>query len=180
MHGIILLELKKYVDTKFGGDTWNSLLQGSGIGFKAYLAIQEYPDQEVVLLVSTASKMTGQSVPDILEDYGEFIVPDLAKMYEALIDPQWNVLDFIENTEEFIHETVRLRNPGAYPPEIKCSRPSPDEVIIIYNSPRKMCAVAKGIVKGVAHHYKERIRIAETNCMLKGDPSCKISVTLAK
>jgi len=180
MHGIIFSELKKYVDTRFGGDTWNNLLKESGIGSKLYMPIQEYPDEEAVALVSAASKMTGKSIPTILEDFGEFIVPDLMKMYWALIKPEWKTLDFIENTEETIHKVVRIKNPGANPPKIKCHRPSPDEVIITYNSPRRMCALVKGIVKGAAKFFNEQILVAETNCMLKGDSSCKISVKLVK
>lgn len=180
MHGIIFSELKKYVDTKLGGNAWSNLQKESGVGAKTYLAIQEYPDQEVVNLVSTASRITGRSVPAILEDFGEFIVPDLIGMYKGLIKPEWKTIDLIKNTEETIHKVVRLKNPGAKPAELKCSGPGPDEVVITYSSPRKMCSVAKGIAKGVAKHYNERILISEPTCMLKGSPSCKISIKLMK
>lgn len=180
MHGIIFSELKKYVDTKLGGNAWSNLQKESRVGAKTYLAIQEYPDQEAVSLVSTASRITGKSVPAILEDFGEFIAPDLIGMYKGLIKPGWKTIDLIKNTEETIHKIVRLKNPGAKPAELKCSSPSPDEVVITYSSPRKMCSVAKGIAKGVAKHYNERILISEPACMLKGSPSCKISIKLMK
>lgn len=180
MHGIIFTELKRYVETKFGGDTWEKLMKNSGIGSKLYMPIQAYPDQEVAALVSTASKMTGASIPVILEDFGKFIVPTLLKMYQVLIEPDWKTLDLIEHTEETIHKVVRSRNPGAEPPKLKCSCPSADEVIITYTSPRKMCGVAKGIAKGIAKHYNEQIRISETECMLKGNSRCQISIKLVK
>ncbi len=178
MHGIIFAELKKYVDTKFGGDTWNTLLKDSGMWPRAYLIVQEYPDQEAVALVSSASKMTGKPVPAILEDFGEFVAPALVNMYSSLIKPEWKTLDLIGGTEEVIHRVVRMKNRGAKPPELKCRRPGPDEVVITYSSPRKMCAVAKGVAKGVAKYYKERVRVMETSCMLAGSPSCQISVKL--
>lgn len=178
MHGLIFAELQKYVDTNLGGDTWNKLLEESGIGFKMYTPLQEYPDQEAVALVTTASEMTGKTTSDILEDFGKFIVPDLMNMYRSLIKPEWKTLDLIEHTEETIHRVVRIKNPGARPPRLKCSRPSSDEVVITYDSPRKMCAVARGIASGVAEHYNEQVRITESACMLEGSPSCKISVKL--
>ncbi|MGC8885496.1 MAG: heme NO-binding domain-containing protein [Candidatus Nanoarchaeia archaeon] len=144
------------------------------------MIIQAYTDQEAVALVSTASKMTGTPIPVILEDFGEFIVPTLFKIYHSLIKPEWKTLDLIENAEETIHRTVRIKNPSAEPPKLKSSRPSADEVIITYTSPRKMCGVAKGIAKGIANYYNEQIQITETKCMLKGSSSCQISIKLVK
>jgi hypothetical protein len=180
MHGIIFVELKKYINTKLSSEAWNKLLQESGIGPKIYMPIQEYPDQEVVALVSAISKMAEKPIPAILEDFGEFMAPDLLRMYRSLIKPEWKTLDLIEHTGETIHKVVRIKNPGATPPELKCSRPSPDEVVITYSSPRKMCAIAKGLAKGVAKHYNERVLVTETNCMLRGNPSCTILVSIVK
>jgi hypothetical protein len=41
-----------------------------------------------------------------------------------------------------------------------------------------MCAVAKGIAKGVAAHYSENIRISESTCMLRGAADCRITIKL--
>jgi predicted hydrocarbon binding protein len=51
-------------------------------------------------------------------------------------------------------------------------------VVVIYESERKMCALAKGIARGVARHYGERIELNELTCMLAGKPSCTIAVKL--
>jgi hypothetical protein len=180
MHGIIFSELKKYVETKHSPAVWDALLKDAGLSHKMYTAIQAYPDEEAVALVTTASKMTGAPVNAILEDFGEFIVPDLVKMYEVLIKPEWDALDFIVHTEETIHAVVRNRNPGALPPALKVIRLSPDEVTLHYNSPRKMCGVAKGIARGVAKHYRQAITISETACMHRGAAGCLISIKRAK
>ena len=180
MHGFMLAELKKYVDTRVGGEAWKGLLKDAGLGMKVYMPTQTYPDTEVVALVGAASKATGKPVATILEDFGAFIVPDLVAIYGAYIKPEWKALDLLQNTEETIHRVVRTRNPGAAPPELKVTRTNPDEVMIEYTSGRKLCAVARGIVKGVAAHYKETVAIAEPTCMLKGDSACRLKVTLAR
>jgi hypothetical protein len=82
------------------------------------------------------------------------------------------------NAEETIHEVIRRVNPKANPPRLKCERPSPEEVVIHYASPRKMCGVAKGIAKGIANHYGERVALMERACMHRGAPHCEISVKL--
>jgi len=176
MHGIIHAELKKYVETTYGGTTWRDLLAAAGLSGTLYLPMQEYPDAEVVALVTAAAAATGTPAAAILEDFGRFIVPDLVKMYRSVIPPHWTTLDLIEHTEETIHRVVRLRQPGAAPPALQVRRLSPQALEIVYTSPRKLCAVAKGIAHGVAAHYQETIGVAEPQCMHRGATSCRIQV----
>jgi hypothetical protein len=175
MHGLIFSELQKYVAAKHGDKTWSVLLEKAGLGKKMYLPVQEYPDSDGVRLVSTASSLTGRSVPQILEDFGEFIAPDLIAMYRHLLKPEWKTLDVIEYTEGTVHAVVRVQNPGAKPPELKTKRPGPDQVLLTYTSPRQMCALAIGIGKGLAKHFKETLTVTELQCMHKGATSCEIS-----
>ena len=179
MHGAIFAELKKYVVANLGPAAWNDLLAKAGTPQKLYLPRETYPDAEAVNLVVTASKITGKDPQVVLESFGEYIAPDLLGMYGAQVNPAWNTLDLLEHTEETIHRIVRLRNPGAAPPQLRTRRNGPHEVVITYASPRHMCSLAKGIVRGVAKHYKEQVRITEASCMLQGGKTCEIAVSLA-
>jgi Haem-NO-binding len=85
MHGVIFAELQTYADSKHGGGTWNALLEKANLKGKTYLAVQTYPDADAVALVAAASALTGSPISTILEDFGEFIVPDLVKMYGHLL-----------------------------------------------------------------------------------------------
>ena len=177
MHGVIFSELRKYVEQRHGGEeTWKALLRDAGLGRRMYLPVREYPDAEAVALVSAASAATGVPVRGVLEDFGEFIAPDLMGMYRSLVRPEWRTLDFLEKTEETIHRVVRLKDPAAKPPEIRCERTAPDEAVVRYASARRMCGVAVGIIRGVAAHYGEPVQIDEPRCMHRGDPECEIRV----
>lgn len=174
MHGIIFAELQNYAETKHGKGTWSQLLKKAGLENRVYLSIKEYPDTEVLALVTAASAMTGVPVAAVLEDFGEFIVPALMKMYGHMLRPEWRTIDVIANTEQRIHTVVRLKNPGATPPQLLTVRNGSDEVILSYTSPRQMCALAIGIGKGLAAHFKEKVVSAQTLCMHKGAPKCEI------
>jgi predicted hydrocarbon binding protein len=178
LHGLIHQELQRYVAERYGQDAWRRLLEGAGLERKSYLVSEQYPDEELVSLVTEASKMTGTAAPVLLQDYGKFIVPTLVKTYGSFIKSAWRTLDLIEHTEAVIHRAVRMRDPLAAPPELHAERRRPNEVVITYTSPRKLCAVAKGIVEGVADHYGESVTIREPSCMLRGDSACEIAVTL--
>jgi predicted hydrocarbon binding protein len=176
MHGVVFAELQKYVQSKLGNDAWPALLRRAGLANKVYMPITEYPDAEALALVSTASEITGKPAGAILEDFGEFIAPDLLALYRGLVRPEWKTLDLLEHTEETIHKVVRIKNAGARPPQLRVRRTSPSQVVITYASQRKMCALAVGIARGVAKHYQEQIAVSQSRCMLKGHPECHIEV----
>ena len=179
MHGIIFSELRKYVDTTLGNGAWTATLADAGLANKLYLPIQEYPDTDVVALVTSASRTTGLPVPSILEDFGEFIAPALLGLYRTLVKPEWKTLDLLEHTEQTIHSVVRARNPGAKPAELSAVRVGPDLVDLTYFSQRKLCPVAKGIVRGMGKHFGEEITINEVACMHSGAPACRMEVRVA-
>jgi hypothetical protein len=143
-----------------------------------FLTVESYPDEEAVRLVAAAARVTRKDAAAILEDFGEFITPDLMSMYGGMAHPDWRTLEFLENTETTIHRVVRARDGKASPPEIRCTRTSPREVMIIYGSARRLCALARGLVRGVAQHYGEKVRISEPDCMSRGAARCKLVVRL--
>jgi predicted hydrocarbon binding protein len=175
MHGLIFSELKKYVETKFDAKTWDTLQEKAGLKGNLYLAASVYPDNDLLSLVTTACQMTGVDAQTILEDFGDFIAPDLIRQYSFLIKPEWTLVDFLCNTEDTIHKIVRF-HPGVAPPQLMVRRLADDRVTISYDSKRKMCALLKGIVKGAAKHFNKSVSIVESRCMLQGDPECTVHV----
>ncbi len=161
MHGIIHSELKKFVETAHGADAWKAVLKEAGLGSKVYLSNTTNADEEAAAIVGAASKLTGMPADDILESFGEFIVPALMSTYGSMTKPTWKTMEMLLHTEETIHKAVRLKSPGAQPPRLKFKKTGPNKLKFNYNSWRQMSAVAKGIIKGVAKHYGETVEIQE-------------------
>ena len=176
MHGVIFLELRRFVDTGYGEKAWPGLLEKAGLQGRMFLATNSYPDADLSAILKVACEATGQSAAALLEAFGAFIVPSLARIYAAFIPPEWKMLDLLENTETTIHRVVRIREAGAQPPRLKCSRVSKNEVQITYDSPRRLCALAKGIIRGLAAHYRTEATITESACMHAGQPACTLVV----
>jgi len=176
MQAIIFAELKRYAEARLGDDAWRPLLREAGVTRAVFAPGGDYPDAEAGAIVAATSKKTGLEPDAILQDFGEFIAPDLVRLYRHIIDPKWKTLDLIEHTEETIHKAVRRDNPAASPPQLKCARKGPGEVIIHYGSRRRMCGIAKGIVRGLARHYGEKVSLAEPTCLMKGGAECQIVV----
>ena len=176
MHGIIHLQLQRFVEDKYGAAGWQELERRAGLERQVITAVQSYPDDDIVRLVAAAVGLTGVPANDLLEAFGEFLVPTYLSVYGSLVKPSWRTLDLLEHTEHTIHRVVRVRQPGATPPELSVERTSKTEVVVTYGSQRRLCAVARGIIKGVAAHFGERVQLSERSCMLRGADSCRISV----
>lgn len=178
MHGTIFAELEKFVGARLGPDAWAALKAKAGLAAdKSYDMLENYPDEELTALVVAGSEITGLPAPALLEDFGAFIAPDLLEMYWGAIEPDWRTLDVIEHTESTIHTVVRMNQRGATPPYLHATRTGENEVTVVYTSPRRLCAVARGISRGIADHYNESIDIRDTSCMHRGDAECVIVVT---
>lgn len=180
MHGLIIAELHNFVVAKFGNDAWKALLKEAGIrDTRRYFPILTYPDEEVLSLVGTASRLTGIDAQLLLEDFGQFIVPSLLDVYGIVIPAGWKMLDVLEHTEDLIHQMVRKSTHHSSPPFLECRRTSDNEVVIVYKSQRRLCAVARGILKGFGERFRENIHIVESTCQQKGHSVCTIAVTAA-
>jgi hypothetical protein len=163
MHGIIFQQLQQFVNKNYGSNQWIELLESANLGGKFYMPTQVYDDSEVVSLVVKASEITGRSVQEIMESFGEFIAPSLLKIYSASIKSDWSTIDLLEHVENTIHKAVRFADKNASPPELDCKRKSPTKVVIDYTSKRKMIDVGVGIIKGIAKIKNERIEIKRTD-----------------
>lgn len=174
MHGIIHLELQKFVVSAYGTEAWQALLSQAGLTNEIFTPLNVYPDEQIFALVGAAERMTGIAAVNLLEAFGEYLVPRYIALYGKLLKPEWRTLDVIDSTEQTIHRVVRMRQPGAEPPRLRTERTSPNEVVLTYDSTRKLCAVARGIARGLAKQFQETLTIDEERCMHRGDPACVI------
>ncbi len=177
MQGIMFTELSRYVDVELGRGSWLQVLDEAGLADRTYSPRSPSPDPEFVRLVAAAAKLADRSDQTLLEGFGVYVSADLlGGLYGLLVDPTWELMDFLEHTEASIHTVVRTRDPSATPPQLRIDRPDANEVRIVYDSTRRMCSLAKGIIHGASDHYGEPVEILESDCMLKGADRCEIVV----
>ena len=181
MHGLIANQLRSYAVTRYGRGAWSNAIRISGAALPAGPPPLDVtvPDEELVAVMVALAAAADTSIPLLLEDFGVYLAPGLLRIYAPLVQPQWRTLDVIEHVEEQIHTAVRLRDRDADPPYLAARRCSPTEVEVVYTSPRRLCALAEGIVRGLAEHFNDRVTVSQPECMYRGDPRCLLSVVLA-
>lgn len=176
MYGVYLVKMGEYVISAHGEEVWNKARADAGHSFKVYLPGEPYPDEELDLLVASVCMEASVSPEELWENIGLSAGSSVIAAYKSLINPEWKTLEVLEYLQSVI-EMIRSSK-GDFPhPFFNSDRISKDKLMLVYASPRKLCALAKGMVKGVAMHYGEKVSIEETACMCTGAPECRIVIT---
>lgn len=177
MHGIVLKALKDFVVETYDRETWSTLQREAGLPGRLYVPVTEYPDEDVLALVTAASELTEIPVPELLESFGQFIVPPLVETYGVHVDADWTGLELIANVESYIHFALRGKQVSTYtPPELESEWRGEDTVVVVYRSDRQLCHLARGIITGVGDHFDEPFDIEEPVCMHEGGDHCELVV----
>lgn len=177
MHGIVLKGLKDFVTTEYDHEAWLAIQREAELEGQVYVPVTEYEDADVLGLVEAASEVAETDVPVLLDEFGRFLVPPLVETYGVHVDEDWTGLDLIANVETYIHAALRAKQLSTYtPPDLAAEWVGDDRVRVTYTSERELCALAKGLIRGVGNYYDERFEIEEETCMLDGGGQCEILV----
>ncbi|WP_153819363.1 heme NO-binding domain-containing protein [Polyangium spumosum] len=180
MLGVILLGFQNYVRDRLGEELWRTVQTEAGVAGRVYLPSQSYPGEELQALVSSLSRLTGMTMPLVLESFGDKLAAELLRVYGGLLDPRWRVLDVLIHSEELV-ERMAQRNGDITPQSPLTGRWGKDgEVILSYQSHLKHCALIKGIVRGMGANLEQPVLIEEIRCMLTGATACELAVRLER
>ena len=176
MKGIVFNLLEDVVTRSYGAATWDDLLDAADLN-GAYTSLGSYPDEEAEKLVMAASNALGLKPLEVLRWFGREAMPILAQKYPGFFAPHQTVRPFLLTLNTIIHPEVRKIYPGADVPVFDFEDAPDGALMIGYNSPRKLCALAHGFVEGAAGHYGEPIVFQHLMCMHKGDEKCLFRIT---
>ena len=179
MKGIIFNLLEEVVSDAHGESVWDDLLSVSGVE-GAFTSLGNYPDEDLFKLVGAASQALSLPPIAIIRWFGIEALPRLAAKYPEFFSRHGSARPFILTLNGIIHPEVRKLYPGAATPDFEFDASSPEVLIMVYRSPRKLCALAEGLVEGAAKHYGEEVTIRHPLCMHRGDSSCRLELAFAK
>lgn len=176
MKGIVFNLLEKVVTDAHGEAAWETLLDQTRLK-GAYTSLGNYPDEELYQLVGAASTLLKQPAADIVRWFGRSCIPHFARLYPDFFRPHQSAREFVLTLNDIIHPEVLKLYPGAEVPRFEFETRGPNTVSIGYQSHRKLCAFAEGLVEGTADHYEESVRVEQSECALRGGPRCVLVCT---
>lgn len=177
LFGTALKCLQEFMIETYGEAKWRSLLAKAGLPpEKVYHTVRFYPDSEFQSLLDISSEEFRIDKNLLLRDFGKLFGEHLISVYGCMFLKQWKSLDVIEKVAPKVFVTIQFVDPYTPRSSVKCERVSPEEVVIHYHSPRKMCVYILGIIDAVGDHFREKLVIKETQCMHNNDRECVMHV----
>jgi hypothetical protein len=167
MHGSMFVMLRKFLESHSAAATWSDICTACDLD-PGYKMDHNYPVSDIETIISYAAQSLGISGNTFKENFGESLVPDLLRLYQFHVNPEWKTFEMLENTETVMHQAVRLEARNANPPVLNVTRVDDKLLYIDYYSRRRMASLAIGIIRGIAVHYNESDRV---KIIPKSDPN---------
>ncbi|HEX5353483.1 MAG TPA: heme NO-binding domain-containing protein [Rhodanobacteraceae bacterium] len=177
MKGIIFNVLEEVVIANYGEAVWDDLLDAAGSN-GVYTSLGSYADDQMMRLVKAASDALDISTTDVVRWFGRQAMPRFAERYPEFFTAYTSTRPFVLALNTIIHPEVRRLYTGALCPEFDFLDADNGALLIGYQSPRQLCALAHGFIEGAADHYHENVEVEHLQCMNRGDERCLMRMTV--
>ncbi len=173
MHGLIFASFRDYLVTEHGADVAKDVTAGE----PQYTLSEAYPDEQFLALLERACARTALSRDELLFEFGAFTAATtFARLYSLLFKLSATARDFLLTVETPIHDVVRVALPDARPPQLAVTDLGEKGLEIVYTSPRRICAMLRGLVEGTGRVYEEVVEVDELECMHHGAAACRFAI----
>ncbi len=180
MHGLIFVTWEKYLAERFGEEFLHIYRKTIGeTPATAPLASRVYNDDTLLAGVHAASKLTGLTTATLLREAGRYYLMNGLTTHRCAY-----ILTQVRSARELLlamrgaHLQMRRTPDKLIPPVFgyEMISTNPNELVLIYDSPRHMCSMLWGAIEGAAERYGERVRITERTCMKQGAAACRFEL----
>jgi hypothetical protein len=161
MKGTIAICIREVVEKHFDAGTWGKVLLQAGLSeFRIFLTAEDVPNDQIVALMHAIVAVTGLSMDDVMNAFGDHWAGDYApRLYAPYFARAKSARELLLNLHQ-IHETLTRTMPGAAPPKFTYEWRGEHHLIMHYQSQHGMVSLMPGIIRGVAKYYKESLDVS--------------------
>jgi len=179
MKGIVFTTFNDMVEQEIGIDVWEKILdsvnpESNGV----YTSVEDFPDDELFAMVGELSEQTGTPVLELVRAFGQYLFHALAMKHPVFVDEKPDFIEFLKSIEDVIHKEVEKLYPNPNLPSLKWEQSEPNSITLFYKSPRKLCHLAEGLIKGAAKQYGVEYTFEHPVCMHDGHDHCRFEITV--
>lgn len=177
MKGVIFNVLEELVIETAGMEGWNAVLAAAGSD-GIYTSGESYSDEELFAIVGEVCKALDMPAEKVVGIFGEYLFDQLDVRHPTFVANASGLKDFLMSVDTVIHgEVLKLyTNPNL--PRFEYHDKGENELTMLYRSPRKLCILAEGLVRGAAKRFGNEISIEHPICMHNGADHCQLDVSL--
>ena len=179
MKGIIFTTLNDMIEEQYGLGTWDKLIGKTNPSSKGiYTAGGTYDDAELFAYIMELAKLKNVEPAQVLETFGIYLFPVLSTCYPIFLPESISFKEFMKSLDKIIHAEVNNLHPDANLPTLRYEESSPNQLVVLYQSPRNLCALAIGLTKGAATLFNVPISIQQPLCMYHGADHCRLEINI--
>jgi len=179
MKGIVLTTFNDMIEQEVGIDVWEQILESvKPASGGVYTSVEDFPDEELFSMVTELSRITGTPPMELVNAFGQYLFHVLAVKHSVFIDESPDFLEFLKSVEDVIHKEVKKLYPNSNLPSLKWEQSDERSLTLFYRSPRKLCFLADGLIRGAAKQYGVKYSIDHATCMHDGDEHCRFDIQL--
>lgn len=176
MKGIVFNMLSDLVEDRFGMDVWDDLIEATAPASRGiYTSVELYPDEELLAYVGAISKHTGAAPADVVRMFGDYMLGRFADIHPEFFEGH-TIKSFLKSVHDVIHVEVEKLHPDVVLPSFTYEDPADDALIMNYHSPRELCHLAEGLIKGCGRHFDVPVALQHEVCMHDGADHCVLSL----
>ncbi len=176
MKGVVFNILEEMVVEGYGMAVWNDILDEAQNSTGIFIAFESYPDEKLFELVGIICKKLDQPAEVIVEAFGQYLFGGLSKRHSHFDEAHDSLDSFLKSIHDVIHvEVAKLYNDPNLP-AIECMDNPDGTMTLRYRSPRKLCLLAEGLIRGAATKFEQGIKLKHDVCMHKDSDFCDLVI----
>lgn len=180
MKGVVFTEFLEMVEQKMSLAIVDQVLEKAKPGHGGtYTAVGTYPAEEMFALVGALAEVTSTPAADLLFTFGEHLFGRFVVGYPAFFQGVKSPLEFLARVDSYIHIEVRKLYPDAELPRFEAQVVSDRELHLTYQSPRRLSALARGLISGCGKHFGASLAVEQEDLSQGTGERVLFRVTLA-
>ena len=161
MKGIVFTVFLDMVEDKFGEDVVEDIIDNAELeSGGAYTSVGSYPAEEMRQLVHQLSIKSELPMGSLLESFGHVLFKGLNQAYPHFFT-ETDLFKFLSSIHTYIHVEVKKLYSDAELPSLIVLNHTDQQLVLLYESPRRMGDLARGLLNASIEHYKEDIDMKE-------------------
>ncbi len=174
---MIFTEYLDFLEKKHGYGLVDQVISQSQLASGgAYTSVGTYDFSEMVELLTKSSQLTNVPVPFLMKEFGKYTLPVFHKSYPKFFEGAKDAFDFLATLEDKIHPQVLKLYPDAELPKFEITE-TPDSMVMVYSSSRRMADFAEGLIEGCLEHFGE---VATLSSEKLSEDGSKVRFTIRK
>ncbi len=154
MLGMVFTEFVEMMEQEFSPAVADEVLRAVPLANGgAFTAVGYYPHEDAVRLVMALSERTGTPPAELLRAFGRHLMSRFTEHHREMFTGHQGVFDLLAAIDGHIHVHVSRLYHNATLPRFTVLRRTEDRLELRYSSPRRMEALAVGLIEGAAAHF---------------------------